>query len=256
LQKQPKNKHNAQPAPQRPEGTAHPVNATKMASTGAGDFNGAAEKDALMQFDVKPIVLIVDDAPDNLMLMNELLQDRYEVKLANNGRNAMRIAGQAARPDLILLDVMMPKMDGYSVCRQLKADAATADIPIIFLTAKSQSVDEQRGFQEGAVDYISKPINPVTLQSRVSTHLQLKASREMLRDQNKHLAYLVEERTGELQHPDRSGWRGPRALSRSRRRGSSRPCKPFLRSGRHIHRPRPSGARTTEWRRPTIQKER
>jgi putative two-component system response regulator len=154
---------------------------------------------SLMQLSMKPTVLIVDDAPDNLMLMNELLQDRYEVKLANNGRNALRIAGQAAPPDLILLDVMMPELDGYSVCRQLKMNSATAEIPIIFLTAKNQSEDEQRGFQEGAVDYISKPINPVTLRSRVSTHLQLKASREMLKDQNKHLAYLVDERTRELQ---------------------------------------------------------
>lgn len=152
-----------------------------------------------MQFNIKPTVLIVDDAPDNLMLMNELLQDRYEVKLANNGRSALRIAAQATPPDLILLDVMMPEMDGYSVCRELKAGVATAEIPIIFLTAKNQTEDEQRGFQEGAVDYISKPINPITLQSRVSTHLQLKASREMLRDQNKHLAYLVTERTRELQ---------------------------------------------------------
>jgi putative two-component system response regulator len=152
-----------------------------------------------MQFNMKPTVLIVDDAPDNLMLMNELLQDRYEVKLANNGRNALRIAGQAAPPDLILLDVMMPEIDGYAVCRELKANLATAEIPIIFLTAKNQSEDEQRGFQEGAVDYISKPINPVTLHARVSTHLQLKASREMLQDQNKYLAYLVDERTRELE---------------------------------------------------------
>jgi putative two-component system response regulator len=152
-----------------------------------------------MQLNMKPTVLIVDDAPDNLMLMNELLQDRYEVKLANNGRSALRIASQATPPDLILLDVMMPEMDGYSVCRQLKAGLATVEIPIIFLTAKNQTEDEQRGFQEGAVDYISKPINPITLQSRVSTHLQLKASREMLRDQNKHLAHLVNERTRELQ---------------------------------------------------------
>jgi putative two-component system response regulator len=151
-----------------------------------------------MQFNSKPTVLIVDDAPDNLMLMNELLQDRYEIKLANSGRTALRIAGQAPLPDLILLDVMMPEMDGYTVCRQLKTNPDTAEIPIIFLTAKNQAEDEQRGFQEGAVDYISKPINPVTLQSRVSTHLQLKASREMLKDQNKYLEYRVEERTREL----------------------------------------------------------
>ncbi|MDB5727800.1 MAG: response regulator containing a CheY-like receiver domain and an domain, partial [Noviherbaspirillum sp.] len=72
-----------------------------------------------MHFNIRPTVLIVDDVPDNLMLMNELLQDRYEIKLANNGRNALRVAGQAPHPDLILLDVMMPEMDGYAVCREL-----------------------------------------------------------------------------------------------------------------------------------------
>jgi putative two-component system response regulator len=152
-----------------------------------------------MHFKVRPTVLIVDDAPANLMLMNELLQDRYEIKLANNGRNALRVARLAPHPDLILLDVMMPEMDGYSVCRELKRDPLTAEIPVIFLTARTQTEDEVRGFSEGAVDYISKPINPVTLQARVSTHIQLKASREMLKDQNKHLAYLVSERTSELE---------------------------------------------------------
>jgi putative two-component system response regulator len=152
-----------------------------------------------MHFNTRPTVLIVDDVPDNLMLMNELLQDRYEIKLANNGRNALRVAGQAPHPDLILLDVMMPEMDGYAVCRELQRNPLTAEIPVIFLTARNQAEDEVRGFEAGALDYISKPINPVTLQSRVSTHLQLKASREMLKDQNKHLAYLVRERTSELE---------------------------------------------------------
>ena len=151
-----------------------------------------------MEINFRATILIVDDAPDNLMLMNELLQDRYEVKLANSGRNALRIVAQAPRPDLILLDVMMPEMDGYTVCQQLRADPDTVDIPVIFLTAKNQSEDEQRGFREGAVDYISKPINPETLQARVATHLQLKFSRAMLRDQNKHLEYLVAERTREV----------------------------------------------------------
>jgi putative two-component system response regulator len=160
---------------------------------------GETGKLANMHFKLRPTVLIVDDAPDNLMLMNELLQDRYEVKLANNGRNALRVAGQAPHPELILLDVMMPEMDGYAVCRELQRNPLTAEIPVIFLTARNQAEDEVRGFEEGAVDYISKPINPVTLQSRVSTHLQLKASREMLKDQNKHLAYLVAERTSELE---------------------------------------------------------
>ena len=146
----------------------------------------------------KPTILVVDDSTDNLTLLNELLQDRYEVKLAINGKLALRVAAKSPPPDLILLDVMMPEMDGYEVCAKLKADPATAAIPSLFLTAKSQTNDEQRGFQVGAVDYITKPINPVTLMARVSTHLRLRQATQFLEDRNLHLEQLVALRTADI----------------------------------------------------------
>ncbi len=151
-----------------------------------------------MELDHKPTVLIVDDAPDNLMLIKMLLQGRYRVKLALNGEIALRAAEQLPVPDLILLDVIMPEMDGYAVCRQLKAKALTADIPVIFLTSRNHLEDQRRGFREGAVDYITKPIDPDVLQARVSTHLQLKALRTLLKEQNLQVDHLVEERTRDL----------------------------------------------------------
>src|ERR1700735_648615 len=102
----------------------------------------------------RPLVLVVDDTPENLTLMADLLKGAYKVKVANSGEKALRIAVAAPPPDLILLDVMMPGLDGYEVCRQLKADPATRDIPIMFLTAKTETEDEQVGLELGAVDYI------------------------------------------------------------------------------------------------------
>jgi putative two-component system response regulator len=101
-------------------------------------------------------VLLVDDSPDNLVLMNDLLKDLYKVKVANSGEKALRIAATGQPPDVVLLDVMMPDMDGYEVCRRLKANPATRDIPIIFLTAKTEVEDERLGLDLGAVDYITK----------------------------------------------------------------------------------------------------
>ncbi len=115
----------------------------------------------------REVILVVDDTPDNLELMSELLMDRYRVKVAGSGAKALRIAAGNMRPDLILLDVMMPEMDGYEVCARLKADAATRDIPVIFLTARSEMADEQKGFDLGAVDYITKPISPPIVLARV-----------------------------------------------------------------------------------------
>jgi putative two-component system response regulator len=101
-------------------------------------------------------ILIVDDTPDNIALMSGLLKDSFRVKAATNGPKAIAIAKSEPHPELILLDIMMPGMDGYEVCRRLKADPATSGIPIIFLTAKSTPEDEQRGLSLGAVDYITK----------------------------------------------------------------------------------------------------
>jgi putative two-component system response regulator len=146
----------------------------------------------------RPTILVVDDTPDNLALMQSLLRDRYKVKAANNGERALKIAAAEQPPDLILLDIMMPGIDGYEVCRRLKADAATRDIPVIFLTAKAEVEDERLGLELGAVDYITKPISPPIVLARVQTHLALKASADFLRDQNAFLEQEVDKRTREV----------------------------------------------------------
>ena len=146
----------------------------------------------------KPVILIVDDTPDNITLLSALLKDRYRLKIATNGMKALQIAAAAPRPDLILLDIMMPELDGYETCRRLKADRATADIPVIFLTAKIRPEDEEMGLSLGAADYIAKPISPAIVRSRVATQISLKQVRECLQDQNRHLEHLVAERTQEL----------------------------------------------------------
>jgi CheY-like chemotaxis protein len=148
-----------------------------------------------MEAEFKATVLIVDDTPFNLTLMNGLLGDDYKVKVANDGEKALRIARADSPPDLILLDIVMPGMDGYEVCRQLKIDPATRDIPVIFLTAKSASEDERAGLELGAVDYISKPVVPPVVLARIRTHLALKQAREQLECINltlKHEKEIVE----------------------------------------------------------------
>ena len=146
----------------------------------------------------KKTILLVDDAPDNLLLMNDLLKDQYKVKIASSGEKALRIAQSGNPLDLILLDVMMPEMDGYEVCRRLKLDPATRDIPIIFLTAKTDVDAEKRGLDLGAVDYLAKPISPPIALARVRNHLLLKDSADFLRDQNAFLEKQVASRTEEV----------------------------------------------------------
>jgi adenylate cyclase len=121
---------------------------------------------------VKPRLLIVDDTPDNLFLMGALLEDRYAVMTAENGEVAVAIAGSATPPELILLDIMMPGMDGYEVMRRLRRNPATAAIPVIFLTALTSIDEEQFGLDLGAVDYITKPISPPVVLARVNAHLE------------------------------------------------------------------------------------
>ena len=128
-------------------------------------------------------VLLVDDSPGNLVLLSGLLNGLYRVKLAADGDKALEIVRGAQPPDLILLDVMMPGLSGFDVCRALKADPATRDIPVIFLTALGSVEDEQRGLALGAVDYIAKPVNPPVVLARVRTHLENKAAADLLRAQ-------------------------------------------------------------------------
>ncbi len=129
----------------------------------------------------KPTVLVIDDAPDNLTLMSGLLKDSYKVKVANHGELGLKVALAAPPPDLILLDIMMPDLDGYEVCRRLKSNPASRAIPVIFLSAKTDVQDEEKGLLLGAVDYISKPISPSLMLARVATQIALHAKTESLR---------------------------------------------------------------------------
>jgi phosphoserine phosphatase RsbU/P len=131
----------------------------------------------------KQTVLVVDDAPANIQVVNSILKDTYKVRIATNGTKALELVKTAPRPDLILLDVMMPGLNGYEVCSQLKTDPGTRDIPVIFLTGQTETADETRGFEVGAVDYIHKPFSPAVVQARVQTHLVLRNVREQLAQQ-------------------------------------------------------------------------
>jgi phosphoserine phosphatase RsbU/P len=134
--------------------------------------------------DDKLRILIVDDTPVNIKVLHNLLREHYCLSVATSGAAALEIAFSDDRPDLVLLDVMMPQMDGYEVCSRLKADPRTRDIPVIFVTAMSEVEDETKGFALGAVDYITKPIRPPIVEARVATHLELARTRKTLARQN------------------------------------------------------------------------
>lgn len=125
-------------------------------------------------------LLVVDDQPTNIWLIYETFQQQYDIFMATNGEDAIKQV-KSNQPDLILLDVMMPGIDGYEVCRRLKSDPMTAGIPVIFVTAQRSESDEVRGFEIGAVDFITKPINPVVVKARVTTHMALKRQSDLLR---------------------------------------------------------------------------
>jgi putative two-component system response regulator len=146
----------------------------------------------------KATVLIVDDAPDNIALMSSFLRNTYRTKAATSGEKALELALSADPPDLILLDIVMPGLDGYEVCRRIKQNPKTAGIPIIFLTARSDMEDEQKGFELGAEDYVTKPISPAIVMARVKTHLQLKSARDFLLDKSEYLEKEVQRRTQEV----------------------------------------------------------
>ncbi|NOR51813.1 MAG: response regulator [Gammaproteobacteria bacterium] len=144
-------------------------------------------------------ILIVDDDPTILASMHKMLAPSYRVLAANSGTRALAVATTEPRPALILLDVLMPKMDGYSVLSQLKEDPATRDIPVIFVTAMDATMDEEKGLELGAVDYIMKPVNPAILLARVKAHLTLKQARDFLSDKNSYLESEIIRRMEENQ---------------------------------------------------------
>lgn len=139
----------------------------------------------------KKTILVVDDTPENIDILSGVLRGEYKVKAALNGEKAIKIAQSTPPPSMILLDIMMPGIDGYEVCRQLKSNPLTSHIPIIFITAKNQTEDEKIGLELGAVDYITKPFSPSIVEARVHTHLAL-------HDQNLSLEHEVKKRTKEL----------------------------------------------------------
>ena len=128
-------------------------------------------------------ILIVDDTPINIGVISGALKDSFATKVATSGEKALAIASGKEKPDLILLDILMPEMDGYEVCRRLKADPDTRDIPVIFLTSQTEAEDETKGFEVGAVDYIHKPFSPAVVKARVRTHLMLREAHAVIAQQ-------------------------------------------------------------------------
>ncbi|MBF0137770.1 MAG: two-component system response regulator [Magnetococcus sp. DMHC-1] len=145
-------------------------------------------------------ILLVDDEPINLKVLSSILRDDYSISVAKSGPLALARIAAGPQPDLILLDVMMPDMDGLEVCRHLKQDARLAHIPIIFVTALGQPHNEAQGFEAGAIDYITKPISPPVVLARVRTHIALIQTQRALREHNLELEHLVAQRTREVVH--------------------------------------------------------
>lgn len=136
-------------------------------------------------------ILIADDEPANISLLNEVLKADYRIMVAKDGRKALLAAQSIPSPDLILLDIVMPELDGYEVLKRLKADEETRNIPVIFVTSKGKDEDETKGLEMGAVDYIHKPFNPTVVKARVRAHLELKQNRDFLE-------WMLKEKTEEL----------------------------------------------------------
>lgn len=132
--------------------------------------------------DRKQSILIVDDVPSNIKILGDALKEHYHVRAALNAKDALAIASSQDPPDLILLDVVIPEMDGYEICRELKNNDATRHIPVIFTTSKDQEEDETKGLEAGAVDYITKPFRLPIVKARVKTHIELKIQRDLLRE--------------------------------------------------------------------------
>lgn len=131
----------------------------------------------------KPTILIVDDEPINLMVLHKLLSPHYQVRACKSGEDALRIARIEPRPELFLLDIMMPGMDGYTLLSKIREEPNFCEIPAIFLSALDSLTDEEKGFQLGAVDYVTKPFRPAIILERIRVHLELKQSRDRLKSQ-------------------------------------------------------------------------
>ncbi len=139
----------------------------------------------------KKNLLIVDDVPDNIKVLGEVLKDDYDITIATGGEKALKIAMKKAQPDLILLDIIMPEMDGYEVCSRLKAYIQTRNIPIIFITSRDDDIDEIKGLELGAADFITKPFRPAIIKARIRTQLEIVHLRKQLED-------VVKDRTETL----------------------------------------------------------
>lgn len=157
------------------------------------------EQAAAGHWDERKTILIVDDTKENLTVLSAVLGAEFRVRVANSGERALKAVQMEPVPDLILLDVMMPEMDGYAVLKALRADVLTRDIPVIFVTAMSadEDEDEEFGLALGAVDYVTKPIRAAILQARVRTHLELKRARDVLANHNVYLEHEVQRRMRE-----------------------------------------------------------
>jgi len=141
----------------------------------------------------KGCVLIIDDQPENIHVLANILQEHYDVQAATNGIKALEIASGNNPPDVILLDIVMPETDGYEVCHRLKADERTRDIPVIFVTVKDSADDEEYGFNLGAVDYISKPFQPIVVKVRVKSQMEHRLVKNKLVDKIKELNHALEQ---------------------------------------------------------------